>query len=71
MCSIDQLNIEKIAWQENGMRPVQLNIPKIAMAGLIGCDQKHLRNYPTHTKKIKESLEINNFEPKLDYQCIK
>ena len=33
-CSLDQLNIKKIAWQENGKRRVQMNIPKIAMGGL-------------------------------------
>ena len=48
-CSLGQLNTKKIAWQENGMRPVQLNIPKIIIGGLIGCTQKHLQNCPTYT----------------------
>ena len=34
VCSLDQLNIKKIAWQEKGN---QLNIPKIVMDGLIDC----------------------------------
>ena len=48
-CSLDQLNTKKIAWQENGKRRVQLNIPKNVMGGLIGCTQKHLQNCPTYT----------------------
>ena len=48
-CSLDQMKTKKIAYQENGMRRVQLNIPKILMGGLIDCTQKHLQNFPTYT----------------------
>ena len=67
-CSLDQLNTKKIAWQENGKRRVQLNIPKIVMGGLIGCTQKHLQNcFNIHERKIRELLEINNLETKAEY----
>ena len=49
VCSLDQLNTKKIAWQENGKRQVQLNIPSIVIGGLIGCIQKRLQNCPTNT----------------------
>ena len=42
MCSLDQLNTKKIAWQENGKHQVQLNNPNIVMRSLIGCTQKRL-----------------------------
>ena len=38
--SLDQLNNSKIALQESGKCRVQLNIPKIFMAVLIGWIQK-------------------------------
>ena len=47
--SLNQLNTKKIAWHENGKRRVQLNFPKIVMGGLIGCNQKRFRSYPTYT----------------------
>ena len=40
VCSIDQWNIKKITWQENGKCWVQLNIPKIAIEILICLDTK-------------------------------
>ena len=43
------LHTKKIAWQKNGKRQVQLNIPRIVMGGLIGCTQKRLQNCPTYT----------------------
>ena len=46
-CSLDQLNIKKIAWQENGKCRVQMNIPKIAMGGLhFFFINKNLNNRP-------------------------
>ena len=33
VCSLDQLNTKKIAWQENGKRRVQRNIPKFVIGG--------------------------------------
>ena len=48
-CWLDQLNTKKIAWQVNGKRWAQLNIPKNVMGRLIGCTRKYLQNYPTYT----------------------
>ena len=54
--SPNQLNAKKIAWQENGKRQVQLNIPKIVMGGLIGTTQKHERK----NKRIVRSKQLRD-----------
>ena len=46
---------------------MQLSIPKIVTAGLIDCTQEHLRSYLNTQMKIRESLEINNLEAKVEY----
>ena len=63
-CSLDQLNMKKIVWQENGKRPAQLKIPKIAMH-----HPKTIAKLSNiHERKVRESLEISNLETKAAYE---
>ena len=67
--SLDQLSTKKIAWQENGKRRIQLNIPKIVCHGQLNwLHQKPFAKLSNiHERKIRESLEINNLETKAEY----
>ena len=60
LCPLDQSNIKKIAWQENGKRRMQLNVPRIGMDELIDCNQNACEVTSAHERKTRESLEINN-----------
>ena len=60
LCPLDQSNIKKTAWQENGKRRMQLNVPRIGMDELIDCNQNACEVTSAHERKTRESLEINN-----------